>query len=163
MTATWSHIRATMPRLWADEDHGEAAVALDVPAAWHRAWIVTSRFVVGLSAMRSRGSQDGDGADHRWRPTHSWAGTPTRRRAPRCSRRPGAYGLASGSASRHPRARKSLAIWSSPEERIERGHRVLKDRGHALAADSAHPASTVEGFALKRMDPAAIRAGAEAA
>src|SRR5262249_39256413 len=59
ITATWSHIRATMPRLWVMKIMARPRSRWMSPRSLrYCAWIVTSRLVVGSSAMRSCGPQE---------------------------------------------------------------------------------------------------------
>src|SRR5215471_8359277 len=87
------------------------------------AWMVTSRAVVGSSAMISLGSQASAMAIiTRWRmPPDSWCGYCLRRRA-------GAAVLLEGLGD----------LPADGEHRIERGHRLLEHHADVAAAHLAH-------------------------
>src|SRR5713101_4580948 len=128
-----------------DEDHGEAVFALDVAQQLQvlrlDRHVQARRRLVGDEEPRLAG--DGDGPDHP-------LAHPTRQLVrvlayPPLGRRDvhGGQELTSprpGAASRHVlvRAQRLGDLVAHREERVERGHRVLEDHGHALAPDGAH-------------------------
>ena len=77
ITATWSHIFATMPRLWVMKIRARSCARCRSRRRFrYWAWMVRSRLVVGSSAMSSAGSHEMAMAPTmRWRmPPDIWCG-----------------------------------------------------------------------------------------
>src|SRR5216684_4490600 len=124
-----------MPRLWVMKIMARPCSRwISRSSLRYCAWIVTSRLVVGSSAMRSRGPHEiAMAPTTRWRiPPESWCGYSRTRRS----------GAAIFTDARSSRARVQAPrlddLVAHREERVERGHGVLEDHRHALAPDGAH-------------------------
>ena len=147
MTTTRVAMRATMPRSWVISTRPMASSRCSSASRCRIcAWMVTSSAVVGSSARISEGEHISAMAIMtRWRkPPESWWGyclsrlaaavMPTR--SSRCTARSRAS-LARGPAMAQQRL---LELVADGVGGVERGHRLLEDHGHAVAADVGHGA-----------------------
>src|SRR5215470_6885387 len=132
ITANWSHILATMPRLWVMKISARPCARCSSRKRFrYWAWIVRSRLVVGSSAIKSRGSQEMPMA-----PTMRWRMPPdiscgyclsrVRGDAHRLQQLegPSPGGAALGVLVHPDRLRHLIA---DGKERVEGSHRILQD------------------------------------
>src|SRR3981081_3944753 len=132
MTASWSHILATMPRLWVIKISARPCVRCRSRSSFkYCAWIVRSRLVVGSSAISRRGSHDMPIA-----PTMRWR-MPPDISCGYCLTRVSGEGMRTDLNS--SRARLQAAARGAPScTRIARGHRILQDHCDPAAAPLPH-------------------------
>ena len=144
ITATRSHILATMPRLWVMKISARPCARCRSRSRFrYCAWMVTSRLVVGSSAMSRRGPHEmRDGADdalpHAARHlVRILLHARLRRRDPHraSSSRARAQALLRGRVLVH--ADRLGHLVADGEQRVERGQRVLQDHRDPLAPDRA--------------------------
>src|SRR5882672_10077658 len=155
MTATRSHIFATMPRLCVTKISATPVSCwMSFRRSRYWAWIVTSRFVVGSSAMTSLGPPASAMAPTAAHLMRILAHAPLGRRDP-----DGAEQALDALAKRatpqllvEERGLRHLA--KDREERVQRGHRILEDHGDPAAADPSELALALARQVLALEDDA---------